>query len=157
MSTHTLARYLAPGDGERLVAGPFVHRVLEDGTHTDQRLAVLEGFMPPGWAGPPPHVHREHEETFFVIEGTVRFTSGGTETVLPAGGFFTAPIGAPHGFGNASDTEPARVLLTVSPQRYVDYFRDLENLKPGPDGLLDPKEILALMSRYATEPAPPRT
>jgi quercetin dioxygenase-like cupin family protein len=112
--------------------------------------------MPPGWAGPPPHVHREHEETFFVIEGTVRFTSGGTETVLPAGGFFTAPIGAPHGFGNASDTEPARVLLTVSPQRYVDYFRDLENLKPGPDGLLDPKEILALMSRYATDPAPPR-
>lgn len=156
MSTHAPAHahFLAPAEGEQLRAGPFIHRVLEDGTHTDQRLAVLEGLMPPGWAGPPPHSHREHEETFFVIEGTVRFTSGTIETVLPAGGFFTAPIGVPHGFGNASDTERARVLLTVSPQRYLGYFRELENLKPGPDGLLNPNEVLALMSRYATEPAP---
>lgn len=153
MSAH--AHFLAPTDGEQLLAGPLVHRVLEDGTYTDQRLGVLEGLMPPGWAGPPPHLHREHEETFFVIEGTVRFSSGTTEMVLPAGGFFTAPIGVPHGFGNASDTERARVLLTVSPQRYVGYVRELENLKPGRNGLLNPKDIVALMSRYATEPASP--
>jgi quercetin dioxygenase-like cupin family protein len=155
MPTSAHAHFLDPAQGERLQAGPFVHRVLEDGSHTERRLAVLEGFMPPGWGGPPPHIHREHEETFFVIEGTVRFSSGTTETVLSAGGFFTAPIGVPHGFGNASDTEPARVLLTVSPERYVGYFRELEGLKPGPDGLLDHQEILALMSRYATDPATP--
>jgi mannose-6-phosphate isomerase-like protein (cupin superfamily) len=132
-----------------------MHRVLEDGTHTEERLGVLDGQLPPGWAGPPPHVHREHEESFYVLAGAVRFFSGDTETVLSAGGFFLAPIGVPHGFGNASEVEPARYLLTVSPQRYVGYFRELESLKPRPDGLLDPKEILALMSRYATDPVRP--
>lgn len=146
---------LPPGAGERLAAGPVTHRVLEDGAHTEERVGVLEGHLPPGWAGPPAHVHREHEESFYVLGGAVRFFSGGTETVLSAGGFFIAPIGVPHGFGNASDIEPARYLLTVSPQRYVGYFRELESLEPGPDGMLDPKDILALMSRYATEPARP--
>lgn len=143
---------LRPDAGERRAAGPVTHRVLEDGTHTEERLGVLEGHLPPGWAGPPPHVHREHEESFYVLGGAVRFFSGGTETVLSAGGFFVAPIGVPHGFSNASQVEPARYLLTVSPQRYVGYFRELESLEPGNDGLLDPKEILALMSRYATDP-----
>ncbi|MGH8981719.1 MAG: cupin domain-containing protein, partial [Acidimicrobiales bacterium] len=144
-----------PDAGERLAAGPVTHRVLEDGTHTEERLGVLEGHIPPGWAGPPPHIHREHEESFYVLSGAVRFISGGTETVLTAGGFFAAPIGVSHGFGNASESEPARYLLTVSPQRYVGYFRELESLPHGPGGSLDPKEILALMSRYATDPVPP--
>lgn len=155
MTAHPHPYVLPPDTGERLAAGPVTHRVLEDGTHTEQRLGVLEGHIPPGWAGPPPHVHREHEESFYVLSGAVRFISGATETVLTAGGFFTAPIGVPHGFGNASPTEPARYLVTVSPQRYVGYFRELESLKPGPDGILDPREILALMARYATDPARP--
>ena len=142
--------------GEQLVAGPVVHRVLEDGSSTGGRLGLLEGRYPVGWTGPPPHVHREHEETFYVLSGAVRFISGATEHVLTAGGLFTAPIGVPHGFGNASTDQPAQLLITVTPQRYIDYFRDLQDLQPGPDGLLDPADIAALMDRYATDPyAPP--
>jgi quercetin dioxygenase-like cupin family protein len=155
MTGTTHPHVVPPGNGERLAAGPVTHRVLEDGTHTAQRLGVLEGHIPPGWAGPPPHVHREHEESFYVLSGSIRFVSGASQTALTAGGFFTAPIGVPHGFANASQTEPARYLVTVSPQRYVGYFRDLQSLKPGLDGMLDPNEILTLMSRYATEPAQP--
>lgn len=155
MTTDVQSFLLEPEAGERLAAGPVTHRILEDGTHTEQRLGLLEGHLPPGWAGPPPHVHRQHEESFYVLSGAVRFRSGSTEAVLEAGGFFAAPIGVPHGFGNASEVEPARYLLAVSPQRYVGYFRELESLRPGPSGMLDPEEILALMSRYATEPAPP--
>jgi hypothetical protein len=42
----------------------------------------------------------------------------------------------------------------VTPERYVGYFRELQQLRPRADGLLDPAEIRALMSRYATEPYP---
>jgi mannose-6-phosphate isomerase-like protein (cupin superfamily) len=148
---------VVPADGgEHLVAGPVVHRVLEDGSSTGGRLGLLEGRYPAGWTGPPPHVHREHEETFNVLSGAVRFISGATEHVLTAGGLFTAPIGVPHGFGNASADQPAQLLITVTPQRYIDYFRDLQDLQPGPDGLLDPADIAALMARYATDPYPPR-
>jgi mannose-6-phosphate isomerase-like protein (cupin superfamily) len=145
-----------PEGGERLIAGPVVHRVLEDGSSTSGRLGLLEGHYPAGWTGPPPHVHREHEETFYVLRGAVRFTSCTAEHVLTAGGLFTAPVGVPHGFGNASADEPAQLLITVTPQRYIGYFRDLQDLRPGPDGLLDPAEIGALMARYATDPYPPR-
>ncbi len=152
-----LAASVIPADGgERLAAGPVVHRVLEDGSSTGGRLGLLEGGYPPGWTGPPPHVHREHEETFYVLSGAVRFTSGAAEHVLTAGGLFTAPVGVPHGFGNASAEEPARLLITVTPQRYIGYFRDLQDLQPGPSGLLDPADIGALMARYATDPYPPR-
>jgi len=58
----------------------------------------------------------------------------------------------PHGFGNASADQPAQLLITVTPQRYIGYFRDLQGLQPGPDGLLDPADIAALMARYATVP-----
>jgi mannose-6-phosphate isomerase-like protein (cupin superfamily) len=146
-----------PADGgELLVAGPVVHRVLEDGSSTGGRLGLLEGRYPPGWTGPPPHVHREHEETFYVLSGAVRFVSGAEEHVLTAGGLFTAPIGVPHGFGNASADQPAQLLITVTPERYIGYFRDLQDLKPGADGLLNPADIGALMSRYATDPYPAR-
>lgn len=62
----------------------------------------------------------------------------------------------PHGFCNASADEPAQLLITVTPHRYIGYFRDLQDLQPGPDGLLDPADIAALMARYATHPYPPR-
>ena len=62
----------------------------------------------------------------------------------------------PHGFGNASGDEPAQLLITVTPQRYIGYFRDLQDLQPGPDGLLDPADIATLMARYATDPYPLR-
>ena len=108
---------VVPTDGgEHLVAGPVVHRVLEDGSSTGGRLGLLEGRYPAGWTGPPPHVHREHEETLLC---------------------------------------PEWVLITVTPQRYIDYFRDLQDLQPGLDGLLDPADIAALLARYATNPYPP--
>jgi hypothetical protein len=44
-------------------------------------------------------------------------------------------------FGNASADQPTQLLITVTPQRYIDYFRDLQDLQPGPDGLLDHADI----------------
>jgi quercetin dioxygenase-like cupin family protein len=148
------AGFVGPGEGEVLRAGPVLHRVLEDGRTTEGRLGLVECRMPPGWPGPPQHVHRAHDETFFVLTGHVRFTSGAAIQVLPAGGLFAAGIGTPHTFGNADPDQPASLLLTVTPERYVGYFRDLQQLRPRADGLLDPAEISALMARYATTPYP---
>jgi mannose-6-phosphate isomerase-like protein (cupin superfamily) len=139
-------------DGELLRAGPVLHRVLEDGSTTEGRLGLIECRMPAGWGGPPQHVHRAHDESFFVLTGRVRFVSGSDEHVLGPGSSFVAGMGTPHTFGNADADEPASLLLTVTPQRYVGYFRELQELRPGPDGMLVPAEVLALMSRYQTEP-----
>jgi mannose-6-phosphate isomerase-like protein (cupin superfamily) len=150
--TTASASVVGPEEGELLRAGPVVHRVLEDGSTTDGRLGLVECRMPAGWRGPPQHVHRAHDESFFVLTGHVRFVSGSAEHVQGPGSSFVAGIGTPHAFGNAAGDEPASLLLAVTPERYVGYFRELQDLRPGPDGLLDVADVLALMSRYATEP-----
>ena len=129
--------------------------VLDDGTPTGGRSGLVECRLAAGWPGPPQHVHREHDETFYVLDGHVRFTSGTESFVADAGRLVTVPIGDPHTFANASADEPARLLCTVVPERYIGYFRELSALAAESDGPLDPKDVLAIMSRYATEPYRP--
>ena len=37
------------------------------------QFALVEFTMAAGFGGPPPHVHHAHDETFYVIEGEMRF------------------------------------------------------------------------------------
>jgi mannose-6-phosphate isomerase-like protein (cupin superfamily) len=68
-----------------------------------------------GWAGPPQHLHWEHDETFFVLTGAVRFISGTDSLVASPGQIVTAPIGDAHAFANADDQAPASLLCTLTP------------------------------------------
>ena len=145
-------KFTAPGKGDQFPAGPVRFRILDDGLEVDKRLGVAECILAPGWPGPPQHIHREHDEMFYVLTGTVRFTSGTQDVLASEGSLVTAPIGEPHTFGNADPEAPASLLCTVVPERYLGYFRDLQGLRPGPDGVLDPAEVLEIMARYATEP-----
>lgn len=101
--------------GESAAMGPLRTRILEDGSGTGNRLGVVEVTIAPGASGPPQHVHRKHDETFFVISGTVRFTSGADDVDVKPGGLLTASIGVPHTFGNPDGDEPAAMLCTVNP------------------------------------------
>jgi mannose-6-phosphate isomerase-like protein (cupin superfamily) len=87
-------------EGEILVAGPMSIRILEDGNRTGGRLGLVEVTLPPHASGPLQHLHREHDETFFVLSGQPTFTSGTEEITLGAGALLTAPIGTPHTFAN---------------------------------------------------------
>ena len=124
-------------------------RILEDGSHTDHRLGIVEVKMPPRVGGPPQHIHRKHDETFFVISGTPTFTCGGETITVQPGTLVTAPPGTPHSFANPGE-QPVVMLCTVTPDLYIDYFRALGSLHAGPNGL-DPKEVGEVMARYATE------
>ena len=87
-----------------------------------------------------------------MLEGSVRFHAGDEAFVLTAGQSTTIPLGTPHTFENASDAERARLLGTVSPARYIKYFRELSALPANPEGRLDPASIGRLMDEYDTEP-----
>lgn len=140
---------LTRGAGESIAAGPMTIRILEDGRLTSHRLGLVEVTVPPHIDGPPQHVHREHDETFYVISGTPSFTSGSDTVLVQPGCLVTAPPGEPHTFANPGDT-PAVLLCTVTPDRYIDYFRELDRLPKKPGGL-DPMAVAEVMARYATE------
>ena len=133
---------------------PVTVRILEDGTHTGHRAGLIEGSLLPGSGGPPQHIHREHDEMFFVVSGTMRFISGDEHLDVPAGELVTVPIGTPHTFANPDPSQPATVLCTVTPDRFVNYFRELGALAAGgvPPA---PDAIVEVMSHYATEPYQP--
>ncbi len=140
---------LTPTEGETITAGPLSLRIVVDGTLTDHRLGVVEVTIPPGVQGPPQHVHRLHDETFYVLSGTPTFTCGSDLLTAGVGTTIAAPPGTPHTFANPGET-PAVMLCTVTPDLYLDYFRELERL-PKSSGGLDHLAVAALMERYATE------
>jgi mannose-6-phosphate isomerase-like protein (cupin superfamily) len=147
----TQVSVVAPDGGEAIQLGPIQMRILEDGKTTGHRLGVGEITIPPGTAGPPQHRHAQHDEGFYVVCGTARFTVGDTSYDATAGTLVMVPPGAPHTFANPGG-EPAVLLNTFTPDLYVQYFRDLRDMIAAGQPMT-PGNAAAVMSRYATVPA----
>ena len=147
----TQVSVVASDGGEAIQLGPIQMRILEDGRTTGHRLGVGEITIPPGTTGPPQHRHAEHDEGFYVVSGTARFTVGDTTYDAAAGTLVMVPPGAPHTFANPGEV-PVVLLNTFTPDLYVRYFRDLRQMIA--DGQpLTPESTERAMSRYATETA----
>lgn len=80
---------------------------------TREAYTLTETSLPPG-LGAPPHVHVEHEEAFYVLDGRIVFTVEGEAVHAAPGDFILVPRGASHGF-DIEGTEPARFLCIFSP------------------------------------------
>lgn len=141
---------VGPEDGEQAGGGPIRCRIIEDGSHTEHRLGLVEVIVPPGPAMPPQHIHHKFEEIFIVTRGRLRFTSGDESVDVAAGSCVTVPLGTAHTFSNPFD-EPATFINTLTPDLYVEYFRDLGRLPVDDRGLLSPADIGRTMARYHTE------
>jgi mannose-6-phosphate isomerase-like protein (cupin superfamily) len=140
-----------PEGGEGIQLGPIRIRILEDGSTTGHRLGMGEITVPPHTDGPPQHRHARHDEGFYVVSGTARFTVADTSYDATAGTLVMIPPGAPHTFANPGDT-PVVMLNTFTPDLYVQYFRDLQDMIEGGQPLT-PASTIEVMARYATEPA----
>jgi len=155
----TKVSIVRPGDGEVVLRGPTQMRILEDGRTTQHRLGVGEITIAPHTDGPPQHQHAQHDEGFYVVAGTARFTVGEETYDADAGPFVMILPGAPHTFANPGE-EPAVLLNTFTPDLYVEYFRDLRDLIASGQALTN-AAVVAMMARYATVPvtdvAPPAT
>ena len=73
--------------------------------------------------GPPPHVHRDREEGFFVLEGRYAFVRGHDEVELVPGQFILIPRGTRHHYRTL--TAPSRTLILIAPAGLEGFFRDM--------------------------------
>ena len=107
--------------------------------------------MVPPQGGPPLHVHRSEDETFYVLEGTPTFRLGDERIVAGPGDFVNIPRGALHCFRNFSD-EPMRMILTFTPAGIEKFFE--ETLERAYDLTQEcPDNLAEVGARYA-EAAP---
>jgi mannose-6-phosphate isomerase-like protein (cupin superfamily) len=141
---------VGPTDGEVISLGTIQMRILEDGHTTDHRLGIGEITIPPHTDGPIQHRHAQHDEGFYVVSGTARFTVGDTSYDAAAGTLVMVPPGVPHTFANPTD-QAVVILNTFTPDLYVQYFRELREMIANGQPLTA-EASAQVMSRYATVP-----
>ncbi|MFF2080198.1 cupin domain-containing protein [Kitasatospora sp. NPDC058162] len=137
---------LPAGGGRPLTVLGNPWSVKLSGGQTAGTLAVIEGTFAPG-TGAPPHLHRGHEECFYVLGGEFRFRAGEETVEAGAGGFFYVPRGAAHGFENIGDG-PGRLLGLITPAGYEEYFIEVGSQPPGPP---DFAALQAIFAKYDQE------
>ena len=114
----------APGEGERLgTAG----RLKVSTAQAGGAFEVIELDAP---MGPLPHIHHDHEECFYIIEGSFTFVLGTQEIGAPAGSVVFVPRGTRHAFRPGPG---ARALVFPIPGGLLEgFFRELlEGLQAG--------------------------
>src|ERR671937_3332728 len=98
-----LALLLAPGEGETVTDRP--ERTLRILAELDDVIVTWFRYEP-GEKGPDAHVHHNHTDAFYVLEGEIEVSLGPElETVRTTPGTFAgAPPNVVHTFRNASDS-----------------------------------------------------
>jgi mannose-6-phosphate isomerase-like protein (cupin superfamily) len=117
--------------------GPLTFKV--PGEQTGGTLTAFENVIAPE-DGPPLHTHASEDESWYVLEGALRFRL--RDEILPAaaGAFVFVPRGTPHCFQNVG-AEPARILVLFTPSGMERFFDDVAELPPG---RVDPSVFQAL-------------
>ena len=99
-----------------------------DAAATGGAYAIVTCTAPPGHM-PPPHVHANEDEGFFVLEGELTVHTAEGSRALGPGESAHAPRGEVHTI-EVTSSVPARVLVVSSPAGFEAFVRDLGTPAP---------------------------
>jgi mannose-6-phosphate isomerase-like protein (cupin superfamily) len=99
-----------PADADRVARGTGTFRVLAE----LPELEVIDMCFGPRFEGVDPHVHDDHVDSFYVLEGEAEFLLGDETVRAGPGTFVAAPPGLLHGFRSSGDVD-LRVLNVHAP------------------------------------------
>ena len=80
---------------------------------TGGALGLIEATCPPG-GGPIPHIHQNHDETFYMVSGELEFLQGDRVLMAGAGDVVFIPRGMTHRFHNPG-IQPAKMVFVYTP------------------------------------------
>lgn len=78
------------------------------------QMMLYRATLAPGAAGPALHIHPEHDQFYFVLEGELNVQLGLEEFVVPKHHLVVLPANMPHRMWNAGDV-PERHLVLIAP------------------------------------------
>jgi mannose-6-phosphate isomerase-like protein (cupin superfamily) len=79
---------------------------------THGAYSIVEQLMPAN-SGPPPHIHAQSDEVFYILEGAVHLQLGDSVSLAEAGQLVRVPLGVPHAF--AVQSAQVRMLIFFMP------------------------------------------
>ena len=136
-----------PESSEPHSLGSIEFAILASSKETAGGFAVLE-FAGSEGAWTVPHMHREMEESFYVLEGTFTFTLDGNEITARPGTFILVPRGTPHVL--RAESGGGRLLTVTVPGGLEEMFKELSTLPPL--SITDPQVRSRIAARYDSVP-----
>jgi quercetin dioxygenase-like cupin family protein len=144
----TLAHVVTGGTGETYDLGVITMRLLVAAGVTGGAFGLAEFSGGEGlWT--IPHLHRNGEESFYVLDGSFAFTVGEDEIAAGPGSFIVVPRGTRHVM--RAETGGGRFLTLWTPGGPEAMFVALGQLPPG--SIRDPEVRRALAARFDSIPA----
>jgi quercetin dioxygenase-like cupin family protein len=113
--------HVPAGEGDKLWVVGDTYTLKVTGDMTDGVVALVEASIPAG-AGPPPHVHDDEDEWYYVLDGELEVLDGSRTFVARAGSFVFIPRGTLHRFQNVGYGH-ARMLVGLNPAGFEQFFR----------------------------------
>ena len=101
---------LGPGEGKTVLVPGHKIWIKLSGEDTDGAFSLLEVELTGD--GPPQHIHKTEDETFYVLEGEVKFLLGEKISIAKKGTFVVIPRGTVHAWC-LTGQEPAKLLATI--------------------------------------------
>ena len=142
-----ISRFLVQPDGGRVVMeGPLGVITKIPGTATNRVISIVEHPVA-GRIMVPPHVHQEHDEWSYILEGRIGARVGDDEFIAPAGSYILKPRQIPHVFWNPDDS-PARILEIITPSGLEEMFARFGEL--GASGELNPQTMAETAAQYGS-------
>ena len=144
-SAHTVTA----GQGRVVDLGVTRMRVLADGEITNGcgfTLAEFTGNVAGAWT--VPHLHRQMEESFYVLDGQFTFTVGEQQILAEPGTFVLVPRGTAHTIEAAEGG--GRLLTLMVPGGLEHMFFELGALPP--NSITDAAVRAEVASRYDSVP-----
>jgi quercetin dioxygenase-like cupin family protein len=91
------------------------------------------------------HLHRQHAETFYILDGGVDFHIDGDWMTAPPGAVIHIPPGVPHAV-TLTKAEPARMLMIFQPAGFDQYLAELAGMSA--EALADAARMEELAVKY---------
>jgi quercetin dioxygenase-like cupin family protein len=150
--------HLGRGEGTSfwLLTDLFTFKVVGDDTNGALTVAELTAVPE---MGPPPHIHRHSDETFYVLEGTFDFSLAGQPFSAGAGSFVHLPKGVVHTH-SAGGGAPARAVVMQSPAGVERFIMEAgqpatdRSIRPAPPSMSELQRVVAIALKHGIEVPP---
>ena len=150
--------HLRGGEGKSFWLLTDLHTFKVVGDDTNGAFAVAELTAGPEF-GPPPHIHQQSDEDFYILDGTFDFSLAGQAFTAGPGAFVHLPKGVVHTHCAGGGTS-ARALVIHSPagvERFIEEAGRLAtdpSASPGKPSLSQLERIVAIAQKHNIELPP---
>ena len=125
------------------------------GEETNNAFTVLEVSAGPE-LGPPPHIHRHSDESFYILEGSFDFSLADQSFSAGAGSFVHLPKGVLHSH-RAGGGAAAKALVIQSPSGVEQFVMEagrpatMPLVRPGPPEPAEVGRVLAIAPNHGID------